>query len=485
MNQAYLCCTGKRYKTKKERLRVEKEGPPYYSDGSLAYTEGMYSVATSFTFTDLAQVEDPFSFLSALVPDPLIRPQLLPIYPPVAQTHPQPTRRDTSTTPAPTGPMYPFPALIPSSRPEPPPLPPVQKHWTINRSGNARRMREDGALPAADDPEEHAREAHALDFGSLALLAGELAAEMRRRGETLPEGLEEADSKVKATVRASLELPVEEDKLDGSVVANYWSTNRALEAEEYIRDVVYGGVDGEAYVRSLAEFVGTAPLNAGKREQEEDVDMDTKPSLPLGMPLYDWVTENVVGPLTEGRHALLQGTAQELSATAKTKTQRAGDKLPALVAAALDVYPRAAASLATLRQIYVHQLDMAALIRSPAEVEQSEKEWAGKDLTANGPAEMNTVLDYVAGIISRLRAERAGSVKVEADADAGVDGETGESAVVRDLRLNLLALVKRAPVDTIARLPADLVPEDLRHIVPTLGSIPGTGLLDFANSAVQ
>ena len=40
-----------------------------------------------------------------------------------------------------------------------------------------------------------------------------------------------------------------------SLANAYWTTQRAAEAEDYIRDVVYGGVDGLAYVRSLAEFV--------------------------------------------------------------------------------------------------------------------------------------------------------------------------------------------------------------------------------------
>lgn len=31
--------TGKRYKTKKERMRIERDGPPLLPDGSLDYTE--------------------------------------------------------------------------------------------------------------------------------------------------------------------------------------------------------------------------------------------------------------------------------------------------------------------------------------------------------------------------------------------------------------------------------------------------------------
>ncbi|KAJ7123878.1 hypothetical protein C8R43DRAFT_1241115 [Mycena crocata] len=468
---------GKRYKTKKERMRIEKDGPPYLPDGSLDYNE----------------IEDPFSFLSALAPDPLTRPHLVPIYPaplppqqPAAQPYPLPAPRDTPTTPAPSGPLYPFPSLLPSDD-APAPTAPVHKmrHWTLLRNGTGRRPK-DELPPPGDDMDDTTREPHALDFGSFAVLAGELAAEMSRRGASLPEALDEADVEVKSYLREGLEMPVADGpENEGTATPafdskEYWSTAHALEAEGYLRDVVYGGVDGLAYVRSLAEFVATPPRDVA--EHDEDVDMeqqDQASSLPLGTTLSSWVAQNVVGPLTEGRHALLQRTALELIApTPSVKPEgdelAAGaddDKLPALVSAALHVRPRAAAALATLLQIHAHQIDMAALIRAPAEIEQSDAEWAGKDLTQNGPAEMNTVLDYVASLICQLQAERdAPQVKLEAEA-AVVDGSTGESAVVRNLRLNLLALVKRAPLDTIARLPPDLVPEHIRPFVPTLASV--------------
>ena len=62
--------------------------------------------------------------------------------------------------------------------------------------------------------------------------------------------------------------------------------------------------------------------------------------------------------------------------------------------------------------------------------------------------------------------------KGSGDRDGDEGGEGEEDAVLRDLRLNLLALAKRAPLDKIARLPADLVPEPIRHIVPTIEHTP-------------
>ena len=49
----------------------------------------------------------------------------------------------------------------------------------------------------------------------------------------------------------------------------------------------------------------------------------------------------------------------------------------------------------------------------------------------------------------------------------GAAGEEGEDPVLKKLRLNLLALAKRAPLDQIMKLPPELVPAHLRHIVPT------------------
>jgi bromodomain-containing protein 7/9 len=47
-----------------------------------------------------------------------------------------------------------------------------------------------------------------------------------------------------------------------------------------------------------------------------------------------------------------------------------------------------------------------------------------------------------------------------------------EDAVLRDLRLNLLALAKRAPLDSLAKLPMELVPPHIRHFIPSIAA-PG------------
>jgi len=69
-------------------------------------------------------------------------------------------------------------------------------------------------------------------------------------------------------------------------------------------------------------------------------------------------------------------------------------------------------------------------------------------------------------------------VDLEADRKDGtwelkLQSENGdeENPRLRDLRLNLLALAKRAPLDKIQRLPAELVPEHIRHYVPIVAPL--------------
>ncbi|THU75935.1 hypothetical protein K435DRAFT_879963 [Dendrothele bispora CBS 962.96] len=76
--------------------------------------------------------------------------------------------------------------------------------------------------------------------------------------------------------------------------------------------------------------------------------------------------------------------------------------------------------------------------------------------------DLNQVLAYVADAISDQSKSTVTAIKAE-DSEA-----SSEDSVMRKIRLNLLALAKRAPIDTIARVPKDMVPEHIRQYIPTV-----------------
>lgn len=215
--------------------------------------------------------------------------------------------------------------------------------------------------------------------------------------------------------------------------------------------------------------------------------------------------------MTDGLHSVLRATAQHLVEPSSSSA------LPAPIASQIDItlhkYPSISPTLSQLKQVASEALDMAALIHLPAELFLSENEWAGarwKEERAKKAEEENTqalgfgqpdgqgaseylafaikthqeaqaqgesgytrdepevlqyVLDHVADIILDLEARRQdGTLKLK------LGLKDGEDARLRELRLNLLALAKRAPLDKIQRLPAELIPEHIRHYVPTVAS---------------
>jgi bromodomain-containing protein 7/9 len=190
---------------------------------------------------------------------------------------------------------------------------------------------------------------------------------------------------------------------------------------------------------------------------------------------------------------------------------RAGT-IPTQILASLHFFPPLLLALSSLAHIKMQKIDMGSLIKTPNELFVSEEEWFGKGIKerkakakgegcaaegneedkmsvdaaadvklkpvkeeeedapktraaeyeVEGPEELSEVLDYVAGVIVELdKRTRVNGVKRDLDL---------EDPLTRNLRLNLLALAKRAPLDTIARLPMDLVPEHIRHFVPTLAT---------------
>lgn len=85
------------------------------------------------------------------------------------------------------------------------------------------------------------REAHAVDFGAYAGLIEEMGIEELGTEEAFFDAIREDVNEI-----------MDNDELSQNEV---WSAKAAAEAQSYLWDVVYGGVDGLAYVRSLAEFV--------------------------------------------------------------------------------------------------------------------------------------------------------------------------------------------------------------------------------------
>ncbi|KAI0701303.1 hypothetical protein BC835DRAFT_1323237 [Cytidiella melzeri] len=469
---------GKRYRTKKERMRIEKSGPPYAGDGSLDYTE----------------IEDPFSVLSVLLPEPQTKPQLTPLYPS-------------------SDPLFPGPSTVPFNRQvyldlEPPPLKPAssrpRKHWSIQRSAPVRRREttydNEEAIPSWRASREH----HACDYGTLAILQEQLAREYGLSDVGQSFG---SESQLFTAVRRTVDRGVAvnpahtNDDLD-LTEEGYW-TRRGRQAEDYMKDMVYGGVDGLAYVRSVAEFV---------HNPESEVGDDSYPA--LGMPLAKYVQETLIDPITEGRHRLIREASERLQDPTKPIDMSTSSR----VDFSLNTLPQVARQLAELRKILAQQLDMAALLYKPDELFLADNDWAGKKFAevqkqklieerkrleeekeralADGSAhpmqylafaiqsheeaqnseaslpDSMGMLQYALNYSADIIVEMASAIKSE-DADGDVKMEDVASKETEDpalkrLRMQLLALAKRAPLDKISRLPAELVPEPIRNLVPTI-----------------
>lgn len=235
------------------------------------------------------------------------------------------------------------------------------------------------------------------------------------------------------------------------------------------------------------------------------------------MPLAQYVEETVLDDITDGRHRLLREVSNRLHGSTRNIDPSTSDHIDF----SLKDLPRAARDLVELRKVLAQQLDMAALLRKPEELFLVDHDWAGKRFAdehkkklleerkrleaekekaledgsahpmqylafaiqsheeaqsiegpqGDTPAMLQYALDHSAGLI--LEMAQAVHNRVEAQSDVEMADATGQDQESEDpsskkLRLELLALAKRAPLDKISALPADLVPEPIRHIVPTL-----------------
>ncbi|KAI0067475.1 hypothetical protein BV25DRAFT_1819823 [Artomyces pyxidatus] len=422
---------GKRYRTKKERMRMEKGGPPYAADGSIDYTE----------------MEDPFSVLSVLVPEPASRPLVTPLFPPPPPDPSQTTLPPPATIPTPGEPP-PSSSLAPSSASTSLKNGPSKyRHWVVNRSFSTRSKVKDKEEETHEPAWKTPRELHATDYGSFATLVGRLAAEThtQRTDVSAAFGTQE---KLLEAIRSTVE---------GKAVAAFNQSKQEEEqgaakvAQDWLREVVYGGVDGLAYLRSIAEFV--SPQEGQSRPSVDS---------PLGMPLDQFINTTLVDHITDGRHRIVDGVARHVSIP--------GVPLPTLPAIDGPPAPPPVKAKSELLRQLDGPLDLAALIRVPDELFAAESAWAvaarNSGAGVDDPIVLARALDHAADLLQQL------DQKKKEQMQKGGDGEVGGAEVdplETELRLNLIALAKRAPLDQIARMPANLVPAHLRYVVPTIG----------------
>ena len=149
-----------------------------------------------------------------------------------------------------------------------------RRHWTINRN-TAGRKREKEPEEEEEPAWKAPRDMHTTDFGVYSQLPGQLAQEYRVTdvGKSLG-----SESQTYGAIRRIVEhiWTTRSQAYDDStdlVDGGYWLRRGRL-AEDYLRDMVYGGLDGFAYIRSLADFV--APTSMQDVAMGDD-DMEVRP----------------------------------------------------------------------------------------------------------------------------------------------------------------------------------------------------------------
>ena len=419
-------------------------------------------------------MEDPYSVLSALVPDPpCAAPLVTPLFPP-----PPPSEQDSSqkiTLPLPINVLAPTeipttptatPAA-PASQPTPTENKSKYRHWTITRPTPQRGRAKDPTVEERPPTPEwrKPRPLHTADYGLFPSLATTIP--------SLPGGKPEAlatQERLFGALYASLENPAvaigSSEISSSSTTINKRPTATATVAQSWLREVVYGGWDGLAYTRSVAEFVtphaNPSPNPNPDSDEKVEEDVSDWGSLNATAALVEYVDAVLVNELTEGRHRTMEA---------------------ALAGEVPDEQPNLPTPV-----VPPTQLDLGSLISAPNELFDAENAWVGAGAGANeDSAVLGRALDHATHLLEQLqqqqarRAARTGGAGAEGmDVDVDVDVESdsdpeGEKKKERrgdletELRMNLIALAKRAPLDQIARMPSELVPPHLRHVVPTIG----------------
>jgi bromodomain-containing protein 7/9 len=394
---------------------MEKGGPPYAADGSLDYAESASELLLHAIYPLCAEfsgaVEDPFSVLSALVPDLPGAPFFTPIFPPLSEgssqiTLPLPIHVPTPQSP----PAAPAPGSQPNESTKS-----KYHYWSVTRPTSQRGKPKDPVEERHPTPEwRKPRSLHTADFGLFPSLAINLSS-----GGT-PEVLATQERLFEA-LHTSLE----------SAVRSQTDTNPATAAQSWLQEIVYGGFDGLAYMRSIAEFITQNPDTSDRADNTA---------------LAEYVDAVLIDELTERRHRAVEAALTENSVPVQNFPVITPTPKPSVVP--------------------LTQLDLGSLISTPNELFDAENVWVGAGANEDS-AVLARALDHASHLLERLNARRANT------GEAGMDVDSEENAgkerdLERELRMNLIALAKRAPLDQIERMPPELVPPHLRHVVPTI-----------------
>ena len=220
----------------------------------------------------------------------------------------------------------------------------------------------------------------------------------------------------------------------------------------------------------------------------------------LKAPLHEWVRDQIVSPLTYASHDILRNASQVLlSSSAAPKSP----ELEKQIGLARQDKSRALSDISQLRAITSEesQIDIAFLLKTPHELFLAENEWAGLSYKSHRTHDMasrvissndgdrpvpsmigaaNTtqliydtreIVQHALDVSSVTLGDLNRRMSLGELFTPGTPESTeSEDSDMKKARLNLIAIAKRAPIDKIARLPADLVPAHIRHIVPTLSS---------------
>ena len=380
-------------------------------------------------------VEDPFSLFSALVDVHQPKLMLNPLYP-------EPLSENSVAVPSPVN--ISLKRNLPQAAPELTATPTKRRHWSINRHSGRGRAKD------GDEEDAHTsvprREHATTDYGSMSTLMVDLATQATAQNIN-------DQPKLFDLLRNSI------DGRDISSAQNADPTETAaLDAQDYIWSLLYGGVDGLAYVRSLAEFIA----NPSSSDSEDD-----------RFPLQDWVEDNVVNSITEGRHRLVQEVVRQIA----TKSDELPDHQSASdisedIRRSLDVYPQQGDLIAALSS----QIDIQNLVNRPLELAQAELEWSGmafkqarrqqreasgtltidnpmsalvapssEDAANDADKDDHEVLDHVLEY-SRQRLLQL----MQSDSAKNAQASGVEDPYTRDLRMNLLALSRRVPLQLLS-----------------------------------